>query len=121
MKTLILAAAVLAAPLTAATAMPLSEFLPKAEALKKKGAMALFSSDMGVIKREMESSGKQIRAERLAAVKAGRRPEFCPPAKAAINSDELLNHLRAIPAAQRDMPVKSAYKSFLVRKFPCPA
>ncbi|HZF42491.1 MAG TPA: hypothetical protein VEZ48_03705 [Sphingomonadaceae bacterium] len=110
-----------ATPFTPATAMPVSTFLTKAEALKKKGPMALFSGDLGVLKKEMQVSGGQIKAERLAAEKAGRKPDFCPPAKASMNSDELLNHLRAIPAGQRGVPFKAAYKSFLVRKFPCPA
>ena len=104
-----------------AAAMPVSTFLTKAEALQKKGAMALFSSDIGVLKKEVQASGSQIKAERLAAIKAGRKPDFCPPAKASMGSDELLSHLRAIPAAQRAMPFKAAYKGFLVRKFPCPA
>lgn len=104
-----------------AAAMPVSTFLTKAEALQKKGAMALFSSDIGVLKKEMQASGSQIKAERLAAVKAGRKPDFCPPAKASMGSAELLGHLRAIPAAQRGMPFKAAYKGFLVKKFPCPA
>lgn len=121
MKMIVLALACGAAPLSAAAAMPLSQFLPKAEALAKKGAMAIFSSDLGVIKKEMETSGSQIRAERLAAIKAGRKPDFCPPSKGSFNADELLNHLRAVPAAQRGMPFKAAYKSFLVKKFPCPA
>jgi len=51
-------------------AMPLSEFLPKAEALQRKGAMALFSSDMGLLKTELKSAGAQLRAERLAAANA---------------------------------------------------
>lgn len=110
----------LAAPISA-QAMPASVFLAKAEALMKKGPMALFSGDVGLLKKEMQTSGSQIKAERLAAVKAGRKPDFCPPAKASMNSNELLNHLRAIPAAQRAMPFKTAYKSFLVKKFPCPA
>ena len=120
MKKLIIAALLLAAP-TAASAMDAGTFLAKAEALMKKGALAMFSSDLGLLKKEMQASGGQLKAEREAAVKAGRRPDFCPPAKAAIGSDELLNHLRAIPAAQRRMPFKAAYKSFLVRKFPCRA
>jgi hypothetical protein len=121
MKKTVLAMALALAPLTAAAAMPVSTFLAKAEALQKKGPMALFSSDIGVLKKEMKTSGAQIKAERTAAMKAGRKPDFCPPAKASMTSDELLNHLRAIPAAQRGMPFKAAYKSFLVRKFPCPA
>jgi len=121
MKKLVLATTLAAAPLTAAAAMPVSTFLAKAEALQKKGAMALFSGDIGILKKELKTSSAQLKAERAAAVKAGRKPDFCPPEKASLNSNELLGHLRAIPAPQRGMPFKAAYKSFLVRKFPCPA
>lgn len=115
------AAALLLAMLpAAASAMDVSTFLAKSEALMKKGPMALFSGDIGVLKKEMQTSGGQIKAERLAAIKAGEKPAFCPPAKASMRSDELLSHLRAIPAAQRGMPFRAAYKSFLIRKFPCP-
>ena len=121
MRSLVVVFAVCGLAASPAAAMPVSTFLAKAEALQKKGAMALFSSDIGVLKKEVQASGSQIRAERLAAVKAGRKPDFCPPDKASMGSDELLNHLRAIPAAQRAMPFKTAYKGFLIKKFPCPA
>ena len=121
MNKIALALIAAAIPMTASSAMPVSQFLAKAEALQKKGAMALFSSDLGVLKKEMQTTGGQIRAERLAAVKAGRKPPFCPPAKASMNSDELLAHLRGIPPAQRGMSFKTAYQSFLARKWPCPA
>lgn len=101
--------------------MPLTIFLPKAEALNKKGAMALFSSDLGVIKKQFATAGQQLRVERVAALKAGAKPAYCPPAKGNFNTDELLAHLRAIPPAQRGITFKAAYKSFLVRKWPCPA
>ena len=63
-----------AAPVTAANAqnMPLNQFLAKATALEKKGPMALLSSDLGRLKKEIENSAKQLRAERLAAKAAGR-------------------------------------------------
>ena len=113
-------ATLLATPL-AGQAMPVSTFLTKSEALMKKGPMAVFSGDLGLLKKEMQRSGGQLKAERLAAVKAGQKPAFCPPAKASMSPNELLNHLRAVPAAQRNMPFKAAYRSFLVKKFPCPA
>lgn len=101
--------------------MPVSEVLTKAEALKKKGAMAVFSSDLRLIKNELETSGKQLRDERRATLKAGGKPAYCPPAKGNFDSDELLAYLRTIPPAQRGMSFKAAYKSFLVKKFPCKA
>lgn len=100
-------------------AMPVSTFLPKAEALKKKGAMALFSSDMGLMKKEFTTAAKQLRDERLAVSKAGGKPAYCPPDKARLNLDELMGHLRAIPPAQRGMSFKTAYAGFLTKKFPC--
>ena len=108
-------------PVTAATAqtMPVSQFLAKAEALQKKGAMALFSSDIGVLKKEIQNSGKQLRAEQNAAVKAGRKPATCMPAKATMNSNELLAHFKSIPPQQRDMPVKAAFASLMRKKYPC--
>lgn len=121
---LVLALGLLAAPHTAAhaQAMPVSEFLAKADALQKKGAMALFSSDLGLLKKQIQSSGKALRAEQVAAEKAGRKPATCLPAKpAAISSDEVLTHFRAIPPAQRGMSVKAAFASLMRKKFPCPA
>lgn len=112
-------------PVTAAQAqnMPLNQFLDKATALEKKGAMALFSSDIGRLKKEIQNSGKELRAERLAAAAAGRKPAFCPPEKgASLNSSELLSHFRSIPQAQRArMRTKEAFRNFMARKYPCPA
>ena len=123
MKKLIIAIAVAALPLTAATgqSMPLSQFLTKADALEKKGALALFSSDLGLLKREIQNSGKQLRAEQVAAQKAGRKPVACMPAQAAMNSSELLAHFRSIPPQQRGMTVKAALASLMRKKYPCPA
>ena len=113
------------APATAANAqnMPLNQFLAKATALEKKGPMALFSSDLGRLKKEIENSAKQLRAERLAAKAAGRPQAFCPPEKGgSMNSNEILSHFRSIPPAQRDrMRTRDGMRSLMVRKYPCPA
>lgn len=115
-----LAAAVPLTPLFAQT-MPVSEFLTKADALQKKGAMALFSGDIGKLKAEVQNSGKQLRAEQVAAQKAGRKPATCLPIKAEMNSSELLAHFRSIPPAQRNMTVKAAFAGLMRKKYPCPA
>lgn len=105
-----------------AQSMPVATFLAKADALKAKGPMALFSGDIGVLKSEMQNAGLQLRAERQADLKAGRKSAYCPPAKAALNSDELLTAMRAIPPADRARtPVKAVLRTHLIRKFPCPA
>ena len=109
------------APLAAlqGQAMPVSQFLAKADALQQKGAMALFSSDFRLLKREIQNSGKQLRAEQDTARKAGRKPGACPPKKAAMNSSELLAHFRSIPPEQRNMPVKAALAGLMRKKYPC--
>jgi hypothetical protein len=124
MKTRILLAAALAAlPLAPAQAMDVAAFLHKADALEKKGMMALFSSDYKLLKGEVEAASGQLRAERLAAEKAGRRPAYCPGrAAGGLNSNELLAHLRTIPAAQRPgVAMKDALRDLYARKYPCPA
>ena len=112
-----------AVPVTALNAMPVSQFLAKADALEKKGAMAMFSSDIGVLKKEITDSAAQLKAERQAAQRAGRKPAYCPRegAKGSLDSKEILTHFRAIPPAKRGMQVKDGLRSLFARKYPCPA
>jgi hypothetical protein len=122
MKKLLLAAALIALPV-ALHAMTVAVFLEKAEALKSRGPLALFSSDLGLLKGEVQTAAAAVRAERLAAERAGRRPAFCPPeGRGRFDSDELLRHFQAIPPAQRArMEVRDGVRSLLVRKYPCRA
>jgi hypothetical protein len=121
-KKLLLAAALIALP-AALHAMTVAVFLEKAEALKSRGALALFSSDLRLLKGEIRTAGAALRAERLAAERAGRRPSYCPPARGGrFDADELLAHFRAIPPAQRArMEVREGLRSLLIRKYPCRA
>jgi hypothetical protein len=122
-KKLIVAAFLVALPLAPATAMDVATFVAKADALEKKGMMALFSSDYKMLKGEIESAAVQLRTERLAAQKANRPVAFCPKEKSAqLNVKELLGHFRAIPAAQRPRTqVKDGLRSLFARKYPCGA
>jgi hypothetical protein len=119
----VLAVALAAAPLTgaAAQAMPVAEFLSRADALQKKGPLALLSGDVKRLKNEVTASGRQLRQEQKAAQAAGRKPATCIPDKASVNSNELLTHFRAIPSAQRGVSVKAAFASLMRKKYPCPA
>jgi hypothetical protein len=115
-----------AAPLGAlqAQSMPVPQFLAKAEALKKKGPLALLSRDLGLLKKEVMQSAKLLRAERLAAKAAGRKPAYCPPegSGSAFGSEELLAHFKSIPPAQAArMRVKDGMRTLLAGRFPCPA
>ena len=64
-----LAALFLCAP---AQAMSSAEFLAKADVLKAKGMLAIFSSDLGLLKTEFLNAGKVWRAQ-------AHRPNACPP------------------------------------------
>lgn len=123
MRKLLIAALAAAVPLTPllAQSMSVTEFLAKADALEKKGAMALFSGDVGKLKAEVVNSAKQLRAEQDAARAARRTPTTCIPeqGKAKISSTELLAHFRSIPPAQRNMTVKTAFAGLMRKKYPC--
>ena len=116
-----LAALVALTPLAAAQAMPVSDFLTKAETLKKKGPMALFSSDYKKLKGEVQNAGQVVRAREAADRKAGRKPATCLPNKDATDSDELLAYFKSIPPAQRNISVNDAFFNLMKRKFPCAA
>jgi len=109
-------------PLAAANAMDVATFLAKADALQKKGMMALMSSDYKLLKNEILAQSKLLRAERLTAQRAGRKPAYCPPANQRLGSNELLAAFRTIPVAQRPrVQVGDALRAFLARKYPCRA
>lgn len=114
-----------AAPVSAVVAqnMPLPQFLSKAHALEKRGAMALFSSDMGLLKKEIRASAGALRTERVAAQRAGRKSAYCPPEKqAGLGVGEILGHFRSIPPERRArMTTRDAFRSLLAKKYPCPA
>jgi hypothetical protein len=117
----VVAAAVLAASGAAAEAMPLPVFLDKADALQRKGMLAIFSSDLSLLKNEVRSATESLRAERLAAKRAGKPQAYCPTQEGgSMNSDALLAALRQIPPARRTrMDVKDGVRTMLARKFPC--
>lgn len=104
-----------------AQSMPVSDFLSRAEALKKKGMMAMLSKDFRILKAQIQNSGKQLRAEQNEAAKAGRKPATCMPPKASVAPDELLEHLRSIPPQQRAMSIKAGFAGLMRKKYPCPA
>jgi hypothetical protein len=101
--------------------MLVSQFLSKADALKKKGPLALLSGDIKVLKAQIQNSAKGLRADEIAAAKAGRQPVTCMPKQIALNSDEILGHFRSIPPAQRNLTVKAAFAGLMQKKYPCPA
>lgn len=106
----------------AAQSMRADIFLQKAESLKKKGPLALLSGDMGKLKGEIQGSAAQLRSERLAAVKVGQKPSYCPPEKGGLGVEEIMTHFHSIPASERSrINTKEALKRLMVKKYPCRA
>lgn len=121
MKRLVLVIALVLIPVAALQAMTVATFLEKADALERRGMTAMFSSDIRLLKAEVKNAGAALRAERLAARAAGRRPAYCAPERIPLKSSDLLAHLRAIPPAQRQrMEFRDAMRLMLARRYPCP-
>lgn len=121
-RTLIIGALMIAAPLSAATAMPVSVFLPRAESLIRRGPFALFSRDFYRLKAIIEADGDQLKAEYARAKAAGRPTSFCPPArgKPRVSKNEYLAALRAVPLSRRAATdTKDVLQRLLERKYPC--
>lgn len=104
-----------------AAAMPVSAFLAKAQALKAKGPLAIFSGDLKLLTNQVKSDAAQIREERLAAKAAGRPTAFCPPGNGAKLSDkDILSAMEAVPLSERARTdTRVALRAFLVRRHPC--
>jgi len=116
--------ALLIATSASAQTMNAGQFLQRATALKKKGAMALFSrGEIKQLMAEGKAAGAKARELRLAAIRAGQKPRYCPPEGAvSIGSDEFMTRLGAIPAADRArIDMTEATTRILAVKFPCPA
>jgi len=117
---LALCALSLAAPLSAQN-MPVNDFLAKAEALQHKGAMALFSSDMSLLKQEVVKSGAAWREELKAEAAAHKPPSACPPPPPlGFSSADILTSFKGIPAEQRaHMTVKTAFVRMVTLRYRC--
>ena len=122
-KTLLALAALSIAAPAAAQQMNAQEFYERANKLKKKGAMAVFS--MGEVKKLMaegQAAGKASAAKLKADKAAGRPLAYCPPSEARLNSDEYMQLLGRIPAAERkSITMTQATHRIMAFKYPCPA
>lgn len=99
--------------------MTVAQFLSKADALQKKGAMAIFSSDLRPVVREMRSVGQQLKVEGERRKAAGLPRRACPPENARPKSDELLAMMNAIPPAERGMSLKDGFVRVMAARYPC--
>jgi hypothetical protein len=83
---------------------------------------AMMSPDLGLLRTEVKTAGESYRAEIEAARAAGKTPRSCPPPKgqAKIDSNTLITSFQTIPPARRTMSVKTAFYSFMDKRYPCP-
>jgi hypothetical protein len=118
----LLIAVVLGAAPAAAQAMPLATFLAKADALQRKGPMAIFSSDLKLLTNQIKRDAGELRAENKAAEAAGRQKSYCTPAGGVnLTNRDILGAMNAVPPTQRARTeTKDALRAYFARRFPCP-
>ena len=93
--------------------MTAADFLAKADALKAKGMMALFSSDLGLLKAEVGAASQAWRAQ-------AKPPLACAPARVQLNDQQIYDLVAAVPVAERaTTSVRTAMIAGMNRKFPC--
>lgn len=106
----------------AAQTMPLSQFVQRGTKLEKKGPLALFNrGEINLLMGEMEKAGLAVRAERLAAEKAGRAPLYCPPAKGqAMGAQKTLAELRLISRQLGPTATTTdGMRALVIKRYPC--
>ena len=119
---LLAAAAIVLPSIASAQSMNAESFYKRSAALIAKGPLALFSrGEINVLMTEAGNAGKAARAQRLAALAAGKPPRACPPEQSKMGSDEFMKRLGAIPAAERArINMTEAMTRITIARFPCP-
>lgn len=107
----------LAAPATAA--MTVDTFLAKIAGLKAKGPLALFSSDIGLLKRESAAAVESIAADKKARAAAGKPPLNCASDTTRMSASEMIAGLRQIPPHDRHIPLQDGFSRVIAKKYPC--
>jgi hypothetical protein len=116
MRVAFIGVALVTLAVSAMAEMSVGNFVSKAEELKKKGIFALASSDVGLLKGEMQAVTTAYRDELRAARAAGRPTHSCPPAQSKMDSDEVIAHFRVLPPATG---IKAGFYGLMKKKYPC--
>jgi len=110
----------LGTPAWSAPRMNAALFLQKADALRRRGPLALFSSDLKLLQAQAENAGDELKAEHDAAKREGRPLSYCTPDRKVLGPQELIDGLHRIPAYElRAIDIKQAMHVILVRNYPC--
>jgi hypothetical protein len=105
-------------PISPASAMSVADFLVKAEAIRAKGMMAVFSPDLSLLKTEVQTGVKAWQAQ---VAPAGMTPNACPPASMdQMTPKEVMAMMNAVPPPQRaTTETADALIAGLNRRYPC--
>ncbi|WP_374514228.1 hypothetical protein [Brevundimonas sp.] len=111
----------LALTATAARAMTVREFLAVADRLPQNASAVLRPEGRRLVN-EVSEAVHRIRAEQAEALRDGRRPAHCIPARGTgITPRGLLARFRALPAERRDLSVTEALRQWMAERHPCGA
>lgn len=103
----------------AAAAISVETFLAKVAGLKAKGPLALFSGDIGVLKRESATAIAGITADKKARAAAGKPPLYCASDQTRMSASEMIAGLQAIPPRERHISLQDGFTRVIARKYPC--
>lgn len=118
--TLLVAAAATPASSSPPRAMTLAVFLSKAEPLVAHPVLAMMSSDVSLLKTELDNAERQIRARNAALMAQHKTPPSCPPDPARMSIQDLIAHFKSFgPNDQSRLTVTDGLGSFMAKKFPC--
>lgn len=116
----LVAASVIAAP-AAAQSMSAETFYQRAQALKKKGPLALFNKkEINALMSEGKAAGMAA-GEREKALRAKGKRSYCEPnGKARLSSDDVMGTLGRMGAAERRrIDMTEAMHRAMVARYPC--
>ena len=97
-------------------------FFKRASALEALGPLALLQSDeIKALTEEAKAAGNRANPIRKAALKARRKPRYCPPSdEVKMDSSEFMDRLRAIPGPVRTrIDMTEAATRIAAAKYPC--
>jgi hypothetical protein len=115
------AAAIVGASCPAAARMPASLFLKKADSLRARGPLALFSSDLKTLQFEAEAAGDELHLEHAERMASHQSTDWCAPVAKYLGPRELIEGMHALPRADLDrMDIKQAMRAVFARDYPCP-
>lgn len=101
--------------------MTISSFLAKADALQAKGPLAALSSDLAVLRNEVNGAAQAYRVQLRNETVQG-RPSSCPPPRAPFTSRDVLAQMQTYPSSLRPRTTVAMAVADLFRKsYPCRA